>query len=50
MQSVFDIGESTGKKFCGIGDITRAVEYLYSQKSKGKVVVELNAGAEQSSL
>jgi len=45
MQSVFDIGESTGKKFCGLGDITRAVEYLYSQKSKGKVVVELNAGA-----
>lgn len=42
LKSGVDFGESTGKKFSGVEDVNRAVEFLYSQKSKGKVVVEIN--------
>ncbi|GFT54462.1 prostaglandin reductase 3 [Nephila pilipes] len=36
-----DDGSSLGKPFTGLEDITRAVDYLHSGKSKGKVVVSL---------
>lgn len=37
-----DAGESTGKPFSGIEDVTRAVQYMFDKKNIGKVIVELN--------
>jgi len=48
IKSGVDLGEQNGKKFFGIEDVTRAVSYLYSQQSKGKVVVELNSSGQSS--
>ncbi|XP_071181951.1 prostaglandin reductase-3-like isoform X3 [Mytilus edulis] len=43
LQSFIDMGENSPKgPFIGIDKIVDAVEYLYSQKSIGKIVVELN--------
>jgi len=47
--SAVDLGEGQGKRFSGIEDIIKAVKYLFSQQSKGKVVVELNSPSTQSS-
>jgi len=43
MKSFVDLGKNAagGKPFKGVKDVVRAVEYLYSQKSIGKVVVEI---------
>jgi len=48
LKSICDFGESSGRRFTGIGDIHRAIEHMYGQKNIGKVVVEIGAG--QSSL
>ncbi|CAG2185140.1 PTGR3 [Mytilus edulis] len=46
LQSFIDMGENSPKgPFIGIDKIVDAVEYLYSQKSIGKIVVELNKPA-----
>lgn len=36
-----DDGSSQGKSFKGLQDISKAIDYLYSGKSKGKIVVAL---------
>ena len=44
LQSVVDMGESSPEgPFKGIASIFRAVDYLYSQNSAGKVVVDLSS-------
>jgi NADPH-dependent curcumin reductase CurA len=41
LKSFVDQGESTKRPFVGVDDVGRAVEYLHSAQSIGKVVVEI---------
>ncbi|WAR01694.1 PTGR3-like protein [Mya arenaria] len=51
MQSIVDKGERTpGGPFKGLEKVADAVEYLYSKKSIGKIVVELGEDTPRSNL
>ncbi|XP_062587492.1 uncharacterized protein LOC134249152 [Saccostrea cucullata] len=46
LQSFVDLGENTEKgPFKGLESVADAVEYLYTQKSIGKIIVSLNGGS-----
>ena len=49
IKSTVDLGTSQGG-FTGIESVSDAVEYLYSKKNIGKIVVDISGGGEKSKL
>lgn len=41
LKVLLDRGDSTGSQFCGLESVFDAIDHLYSQKSTGKVIVEI---------